>query len=209
MLNIKFFIFVLISFIWVQGSSHDKTKHITHDDQKKHAIKKHKTTSLPPTKILFLSEVEIDLIHPRKEIYFKIAMNMKYQIKLARNGAIYQNYFGDSFLFRPENSISEVDSPSHVMFSAGDHSSPFHTQNSQTRQLDSFPDALRQISVVWNLMRKRSFSGLIRVIKYRFKTFSRKQKLFFAMVILLLSKIPSLLAAEISFFLKIWACRYW
>jgi hypothetical protein len=178
--------------------------------KKKYAIKKHKTTSLPPTKILFLSEVEIDLIYPRKEIDFKIAMNHKYQIKLARNGAIYQNHFGDSFLFRPENPISELDSPSHVMFSAGEFPSPFHTQNSQTRQLDeSFPDALRQISVVWNLMRKRSFSGLIRVIKYRFKTFSRKQKLFFAMVMLLLSKIPlSLLASKISFFLKIWACRY-
>jgi len=191
----KLLIFALLCFNWTQGSSQDEKKY-KHDEkyalvsftsqnflEKPEYLKNKKTSSFK--KIFTLYEIH-DFVSPRRKDNLKQNyLSTEFQIE-TKGGAVYQIPRGEAFLFRNVTSIeNSLDSLPNSLFQTTNFTDLFLDQPQLQPNSQNFCTFWRQITVVWNLIKKRQFSRLMFVLQYRFKRISQIKKLFFAIGILL------------------------
>ena len=191
----------MLCFNWTQGSSQDKNKN---KDDEKYALvsfasekflenpeyfknKKPSSSKKPSSfkKIFTLYEIHDFVCPRRKENLKQNYLSTEFQIE-TKNGAVYQIPVGEAFLFRNLISIeNSLDSLPNSLFQTNNFTHLFLDQTKLQPNSQNSCTFLRQITVVWNLIKKRQFSRLMFVLQYRVKTISPIKKLFFGFGILL------------------------
>jgi len=209
----NFLISILLSLILVQASSKNEPQWKTHDE--KYALvsfasqkflksqelvkmysafygafyeqnfKKNKTTP-SSKKILSLYEIQ-DIISTRKRVNFEIIIDpTEFQV-MTRDGAIYQNHFGEPFLFRTTNSFKTLQTQHQIDFDL----LVLKDLNLKPVRSPLTPGELRQIFLTLHVIKKRcfkffirSFGSFIRLILFTLRKFNfhERKKIFLGIV---------------------------